>query len=137
VSQAGRRLLVQTVRLTGLGQGLAAGLARWRAGRAVHDPGQIVTDLVVLLALGGDSLADVAVLRAQPELFGPVASDPVVSRPIAALASDVPRALKAIWAAWASAPNGRGRWLGPPPRGRWRADSVCRGSPGVRPDLKR
>jgi hypothetical protein len=32
------------------------------------------------LALGGDCLADVAVLRAQPELFGPVASDPMVSR---------------------------------------------------------
>ena len=46
----------------------------------MHDPGKIITDLAVALALGGDCLADVAVLRAQPELFGPVASDPVVSR---------------------------------------------------------
>jgi hypothetical protein len=46
----------------------------------VHDPGKILTDLVVALALGGDCLADAAVLRAQPELAGPVASDPVVSR---------------------------------------------------------
>ena len=46
----------------------------------MHDPGKILTDLVVTLALGGDCLADVAVLRAQPELCGPVASDPVISR---------------------------------------------------------
>jgi Transposase DDE domain group 1 len=75
VSQAGGVLLVQTARLAGLGEGLSAGLARWRAGRAVHDPGKIIADLVVALALGGDCLADVAVVRAQPELFGPVASD--------------------------------------------------------------
>ena len=48
------------------------------------------------LALGGDCLADVAMLRAQPELFGPVASDPVVSRLVSRLAADAPRALKAI-----------------------------------------
>ena len=48
------------------------------------------------LALGGDCLADVAVLRSQPELAGPVASDPVVSRLITALAADTPRALRAI-----------------------------------------
>ena len=72
------------MRVTGLGEGLPAGLARWRAPRAVHDPGKILTDLVVTLALGGDCLADVAVLRAQPELSGPVASDPVISRLVSA-----------------------------------------------------
>jgi hypothetical protein len=96
-------LLVQAARLTGLGPGLSAGLARWRPDRAVHDPGKIVTDLVVALALGGDCLADAAALRAQPELFGPVASDPVVSRLIARLAVDAPRSLKAIRVARAAA----------------------------------
>ena len=76
--------------MTGLGRGLTDGLARWRAPRAVHDPGKIVTDLVMTLALGGHCLADVAVLRAQPQLFGPVASDPVISRLISALALDAP-----------------------------------------------
>jgi hypothetical protein len=52
------------------------------AAGAVHDPGKILTDLALTVALGGDCLADVAVLRAQPELRGPVASDPVVSRPV-------------------------------------------------------
>jgi hypothetical protein len=69
----------------------------------VHGPGKIVTDLAVAMALGGDCLADVAMLRAQPELFGPVASDPVVSRLVTRLAADAPRALKAIRAARAAA----------------------------------
>ena len=42
-------------------------------------------------------------LRAQPELFGPVASDPVVSRLVTSLAADAPRALKAIRGARAAA----------------------------------
>jgi Transposase DDE domain group 1 len=103
VSQAGALLLAEAARVTGLGQGLPAGLARWRAPRAVHDPGKILTDLVMALALGGDCLADIAVLRAQPGLFGPVASDPVVSRLISALAADGPRALRAIRRARAAA----------------------------------
>jgi DDE family transposase len=103
VSGAGGLLLAETLRVTGLGTGLSARLARWRAPHAVHDPGKIVADLAVAVALGGDCLADVAVLRAEPELYGPVASDPVVSRTIAALAADAPKALKAIRAARAAA----------------------------------
>ena len=103
VSQAGGLLLTQALRVTGLDRGLDAALERWRPARAAHSPGKIVTDLAVALALGGDCLADVAVLRAQPELFGPVASDPVVSRLVTRLAADAPRALKAIRAARAAA----------------------------------
>jgi hypothetical protein len=103
VSQAGALLLTEAVRATGLGGGLSAGLARWRASRAVHDPGKVITDLAIAVALGGDCLADIGVLRAEPELFGPVASDPVVSRLVAALAGDAPRALKAIRSARAAA----------------------------------
>ena len=103
VSQAGGLLLTQTLRVTGMDRGLEAALERWRPPRAVHGPGKIVTDLAVALALGGDCLADVAMLRAQPELFGPVASDPVVSRLVARLAADAPAALKAIRAARAAA----------------------------------
>jgi Transposase DDE domain group 1 len=103
VSQAGGLLLTQALRATGLDRSLEAALERWRPERAVHSPGKIVTDLAVALALGGDCLADVAMLRAQPELFGPVASDPVVSRLVARLAADAPAALKAIRAARAAA----------------------------------
>jgi hypothetical protein len=103
VSQAGAVLLWETVRVTGLGRGLSDGLARWRAPRAVHDPGKVVADLAAAVALGGDCLADIAVLREQPDLAGPVASDPVVSRLVSVLAGDLPRALKAIRAARAAA----------------------------------
>jgi hypothetical protein len=96
-------LLWETLRVTGLGRGLSAALEQWRAPRAVHDPGKIVADLAAALALGGDCLADIAVLRAQPELAGPVASDPVVSRLVSSLAADEPRALAAIRAARAAA----------------------------------
>jgi hypothetical protein len=74
-----------------------------RQPRAVHSPGKIITDLAVAVALGGDCLADVAILRAQSELFGAAASDPVVSRLVTRLAADAPRALKAIRAARAAA----------------------------------
>src|SRR6204780_1975749 len=103
VSQAGGLLLTQTLQAPGLEAGLTAALQRWRAPRAVHDPGKIITDLAVALALGGDCLADIAVLRGQPELAGPVASDPVVSRLVSSLAADGPRGLKAIRAARSAA----------------------------------
>ena len=103
VSQAGGLLLTQALRVTGLDRGLEEALERWRAPRAVHSPGKIVADLAAALALGGNCLADVAMLRCEPGLFGPVASDPVVSRLVARLAGDAPRALKAIRAARATA----------------------------------
>jgi hypothetical protein len=41
----------------------------------------------------GDCLADVNVVRSEPDVFGPVASDPTVSRMVDTLADDVDRAL--------------------------------------------
>src|SRR4029077_19346045 len=92
VSQAGGLLLTRTLRAAGLDRGLGEALERGRPGRALHSPAKIVTDLAVALALGGDCLADVAVLRCEPELFGPVASDPVVSRLVGRLAGRGPPA---------------------------------------------
>ena len=85
------------------GPGPVRWAGRWRAPRAVHDPAKIAADLAAAVALGGDCLADIAVLRGQPQLAGPVASDPVVSRLVATLAADLPRALKAIRGARAAA----------------------------------
>jgi hypothetical protein len=103
VSQAGGLLLIRTLRATGLDRGLEEAPERWRPGRAVHSPGKVIADLAVAVALGGDCLADVAMLRAQPELAGLVASDPVVCRLVTRLAADMPRALKAIRSARAAA----------------------------------
>lgn len=96
VSQAGGVLLVEAVRKTGLDQAISAALAPWRRPRAVHDPGKILLDVALAVALGGDCLADVGMLRAEPAVFGPVASDPTVSRLVDTLASAGPKALAAI-----------------------------------------
>jgi len=103
VSQAGGVALLEAVRVSGLDRLMAVGLEPWRAPRAVHDPAKVLLDLAVTLALGGDCLADVAVLRAEPGVYGRVASDPTVSRTIDALAADAPRALLAINRARAAA----------------------------------
>ncbi|MFJ2241070.1 IS1380 family transposase [Streptomyces sp. NPDC087859] len=96
VAQAGGVLLVETARQSGLDTAISAALAPWRKPRAVHDPGKILLDVALTVALGGDCLADVAMLRAEPTAFGPVASDPTVSRLIDTLAGAGPRALAAI-----------------------------------------
>ncbi|MFJ6901915.1 IS1380 family transposase [Streptomyces hokutonensis] len=96
VSQAGAVLLVETVRKVGLDTAISAALAPWRKPRTVHDPGKILLDVALAVALGGDCLADVAMLRAEPVVFGPVASDPMVSRLVDALAASGPKALAAI-----------------------------------------
>ena len=96
-------MLLQTAAVSGLAAGLSRGLASWRPARSVHDPGKTVLDLAVTIALGGDCLADVAVCRAQPELFGAVASDPTISRLIEGLGDDSATVITAIRAARAGA----------------------------------
>ncbi|WUT58680.1 IS1380 family transposase [Streptomyces canus] len=96
VSQAGAVLLVETVRKTGLDRAMSAALAAWRKPRAVHDPGKVLLDVALAVALGGDCLADVGMLRAEPAVFGPVASDPTVSRLIGRLAAGGQRVLAAL-----------------------------------------
>lgn len=103
VSHAGAVLLVDTIGAAGLDRALSAVLGPWRKPTAVHDPAKILLDLAVSLAVGGDCLADVAVLRGAPAVFGPVASDPTVSRLIATLAGDPDRAVAAIDSARATA----------------------------------
>lgn len=88
ISSSGGLLLKETIRVAGLGRGLSRALSPWRSGRAVHDPGKVLLDVAIAVALGGDCLADIAAVRAQPEMFGHVASDPTVSRLFAALAVD-------------------------------------------------
>jgi Transposase DDE domain group 1 len=88
MSQAGGVLLVETIRAAGLDEGLSRGLASWRKPGSIHDPAKVLLDLAVAVALRGDCLADAGVVRAEPAVFGCVASDATVSRTIAALAGD-------------------------------------------------
>lgn len=103
VSSAGGVLLRQALACSGLEKAMSAALEPWRAPRSVHDPAKVLLDLVIAVALGGDCAADIAVVRAQPDLFGAVASDATVSRLIATLAGDVDASLAAIRTARAAA----------------------------------
>ena len=95
--------MAPTGQVCGLHRKLSAGLRRWRPQRSVHDPAKILLDLAITTALGGDCAADIAVLRAQPGMFGPVASDPTVSRTIDRLALAGEEVLGAIRTARAAA----------------------------------
>ena len=57
-------------------------MAPTRQRRSAHDPGVVLRDLAVMLADGGDCLADLGALRDQPDLFGNVASDSTAFRVI-------------------------------------------------------
>ena len=84
-SRAGTALLsgvADRVGLTGA-LGVAMNGVRERASR--HCPGRALRDVAVMLADGGDALCDVRVLRDEPSLFGPVASDATAWRAIAAV----------------------------------------------------
>jgi hypothetical protein len=54
VSQADAVLLVETVRKSGLDTAISAALVPWHKPRAVHDPGKILLDVALAVALGGD-----------------------------------------------------------------------------------
>ena len=103
ISSGGAALLLKTAQVSGLAGELSRALRPWRPARSVHDPGKTVLDLATTIALGGDCLADAAVLRAQPELFGAVASDPTISRLVEALGEDSAAAVAAIRRARAAA----------------------------------
>ena len=89
MSHAGTALLLRAGEKTGLLDELSQALAPWRKPLAtpLHDPGKIVFDLAVSVAIGGDCLADIA--AGDRDVFGPVASDPTVSRLITTLAAEV------------------------------------------------
>lgn len=77
----------------------------------VHDRGRVLVDVAVMLADGGEAIADIDVLRHQREVLGPVASPPTVWR---ALDEATPARLKKIQVArartrrhlWSQFPDG-------------------------------
>jgi hypothetical protein len=76
VSQAGVVLLRETLRVTGLGRNLSRCLSRWRAPRAVHDPGKIVADLAAAVAQHGRGPR-----RGRPAVPGAAAPSPAPQGP--------------------------------------------------------
>jgi hypothetical protein len=89
VSHAGSRLLADVAQFSGLDAGFDAVAAVGRCRRSAHGPGRVLTDLAVMLADGGEAISDLAGLREQPALFGPVASTSTAWRVLAGI--DSPR----------------------------------------------
>jgi len=79
-SHAGTRLLADMADRAGLGADLTAALAPTVHRGRRHDPGDVLVDLAVTLADGGECVSDLKVLRDQPGLFGQVASQPTAWR---------------------------------------------------------
>jgi hypothetical protein len=82
VGHAGSVLLAGVADRVGLTRALSVAMAPSRERRSAHDPGVVLRDLVVMLADGGDCLADLGVFRDQPDLYGNVASDSTAFRVI-------------------------------------------------------
>ncbi len=108
VGHAGARLLADLADATGLSAAFGEALAPLRVRRSGHDPGRVAVDLAVVLADGGEAIADLAVLRNQADLFGAVASDPTAWRLLSDLDAAALARLRAARAharelAWAQA----------------------------------
>ena len=102
VSHAGTALLGQVADKLGLTNALSLRLAAIKQRRRGHDPGRVIRDLAVMLADGGECVADLAAQRDQDALFGPVASGSTAFRMIDRVAS-TPGLLDAVRSAHARA----------------------------------
>jgi len=102
VSHAGSALLARVADRTGLTRALSRELGALQLREGSHDRGRVVRDLAVMLADGGDCLADMAVVRDQGALFGRAASDSTAFRVIDQIASH-PEAIDWLRAAHARA----------------------------------
>jgi hypothetical protein len=114
VGHAGARLLADLAEATGLSRGFGDALAGLRQRRPVHGPGRVAVDVAVMLADGGETISDLAVLRDQPGLFGQVASDATAWRVLADLDDAALSRLRQARAAarevaWAQTCETRGR----------------------------
>ena len=85
VSHTGARLLSDLADEVGLTGGLSTAMAATKQRRRGHDRGQVLVDLAVMIADGGEAMSDLAVLRNQPDLFGEVASDSTAWRSLEAV----------------------------------------------------
>jgi hypothetical protein len=94
--------------VTGLSAAMSQALAPLRQRDRGHDPGRVAVDMAVMLADGGEAIADLAVLRNHSELFGPVASDATAWRVLNGIDNEALARIRAARAqarevAWAQA----------------------------------
>ena len=113
VSHAGSALLAGVADKTGLPRALSREFGGLRRRRGGHDPGRVIRDFAVMLADGGDCLADLRAVRDQAPLFGKVASSATAFRLIDQIASD-PGGLQRLRAAHSRARTRAWELIGAP-----------------------
>ncbi len=84
-SHVGSRLLADVAAAAGVAEAFDDAVGGGGKRRSAHAPGRVLADLAVMLADGGVAIGDLAVLRDQPGLFGPVASTATAWRVLAAV----------------------------------------------------
>lgn len=84
-NHAGARLVADMAEELGLTDALSVAMAPTKQRRRGHDRGEVLVDLAVMIADGGEAISDLAVLRNQPGLFGEVASNPTAWRTLEAI----------------------------------------------------
>lgn len=109
ISHAGDALLCEMADRSGLTLAMSKAMDECGISWHTHDPGVVLTHLAIAIADGADCLADIAALREQDELFGPVASVATAWRAVQATCAAELRAIpKAVALArekvWAAAP---------------------------------
>jgi hypothetical protein len=85
VSHAGTALLRELAERSGLRAEYGTVMDGLRRRGGGHDPGRVLVDLAVMLADGGEAIADIATLADQPALHGPVASAATAWRVLAGI----------------------------------------------------
>jgi len=121
VSHAGAALLAELADRSGLTEAMSVAMEDCGINWHTHDPGVVLTHLAVAIADGADCLADIAALKEQEDLFGPVASVATAWRTVHATAVFELRAIPLAVAA------ARARvWAAEPPQGPmiWDFDST-------------
>jgi hypothetical protein len=109
VSHAGAALLAELADRSGLTEAMSVAMEDCGISWHTHDPGVVLTHLAVAIADGAACLADIAALKEQEDLFGPVASVATAWRAVHATAVFELRAIplavaQARAAVWAAAP---------------------------------
>jgi hypothetical protein len=124
VGHAGSALIAGVADRVGLTRALSAAMAPTRQRASAHDPAVVLRDLAVMLADGGECLADLGAQRDQPDLYGNVASDSTAFRVIDSVDEECLSRLRAAvalgragaWRVGARPERSLARWHGRPER---------------------
>lgn len=95
VNHAGTRLVADLASVLGVDAGLSEAMASTKQRCRGHDRGEVLCDMAIAIADGSKTISDLATLRDQPELFGPVASHATTWRALKAVDETVLEMVKA------------------------------------------